>query len=350
MARPKSTVPWFERRGDKDHGIFYAHWYDADARRVCKLSLATTDSAEAEIRFADFLLNSREIRKPRVGALTVEQALDDYYEEHVLQKVVAARRQMDAIRHLKTFFRGKLLDHVDVPTSRQYAEARTTGLIGGGARRKEKAVSPSTVRRELNVLVAAANHAVWMKRWKGAIVVDLPPEKRLGQDDEAPYFSREEIAKLLDTPGELGQFIHLAYFTGARKKSIEDLGRSQVKWNARRILLQRPGKVSTKKRQPIVPILKAMEPALKTLCEDGGAERLFQSADFYRPFKQRCAELGINDERAHPHTLRHSRATHLLQDGKSIYDVARLLGDTPATIERVYGHHSPDHLAASLED
>lgn len=350
MARPKSTVPWLARRGSADNGVFYAFWYDPATRRVGRLSLATTDPAEAEIRFADFLLNSREIRKPRVGALTVAQALDDYYDEHVAKNVVAARRQMDAIRNLKAFYKNKALDDVDVPSSRQYAEARTTGLIGGGARRKIKAVTPSTVRRELNVLVAAANHAVWMKRWKGVVMVDLPPEKRLGQDDEAPYFSREEIAQLLETPGELGRFIHLAYFTGARKKSIEDLGRSQVKWRERRILLQRPGKVSTKKRQPIVPILKAMEPALKALCEDGGAERLFECADFYRPFKARCAEIGVADERAHPHTLRHSRATHLLQDGKSIYDVARLLGDTPATIERVYGHHSPDHLAASLED
>jgi len=58
--------------------------------------------------------------------------------------------------------------------------------------------------------------------------------------------------------------------------------------------------------------------------------------------------LGLGDK-ANPHILRHSRATHLLQDGVSIYDVARLLGDSVQTIERVYGHHSPDYLAEAIK-
>jgi len=47
-----------------------------------------------------------------------------------------------------------------------------------------------------------------------------------------------------------------------------------------------------------------------------------------------------------PHILRHSRATHLLEDGVSIYSVARLLGDNPTTIQKTYGHIS----MGSLED
>jgi hypothetical protein len=31
---------------------------------------------------------------------------------------------------------------------------------------------------------------------------------------------------------------------------------------------------------------------------------------------------------------------------KPIYDVAKLLGDTVATVEKVYGHHSPEYLAS----
>jgi integrase len=44
-----------------------------------------------------------------------------------------------------------------------------------------------------------------------------------------------------------------------------------------------------------------------------------------------------------------SRATHLLQAGASIYDVAKLLGDTTATVERVYGHHSCESLGKNLD-
>jgi integrase len=41
---------------------------------------------------------------------------------------------------------------------------------------------------------------------------------------------------------------------------------------------------------------------------------------------------------AHPHRLRHSYATHLLEAGTPIHHVAELLGDTVATIESTYSH------------
>ena len=227
--------------------------------------------------------------------------------------------------------------------------------------------APSTVRRELNVLVAAYNHAKWMKRTNANLQVDLPPETRLGEDDEAPYYSQDELdlifgeSKVMaaeqraaqpDNPmaGEIEAFITLLYYTGARRRSIENLSRSQVRMRERRILLQKPGKRTTKKRQPIVPILKPMEPALEFLLTSDRHDRLFKCADFYRPYRELMKRCGIDDTRAHPHIMRHTRATHLLQAGKPLYDVARLLGDTPATIDRVYGHHSADHLASILEE
>lgn len=362
MARPKRTTPWLARRGAADRGTYYAFWYDAEARETKRVSLHTQDDAEAEIKFAEFLLAGREIRRPRSGGLTVTTALDDYFSEHVEKHCADGDRQRDAIKHLKTFFGDRLLSDVDVPLSRGYANARMSGQIGGGARREARAGAASTVRRELNVLVAAANHAVWMKREGACVVsVDLPPERRLGQDDEAPYYTLDELERIFqkaaemdasnepDKRGDVEHFVRLLYQTGARRRSIEDLDRGQVKMRERRIILQKPGKRTTKKRQPIVPILVAMEPSLKTLLSRGGVERLFERADYYREYKAVCKAAGINDSRCHPHVMRHTRATHLLQDGKSLYDVAKLLGDTLATVERVYGHHSAEHLATRLE-
>jgi site-specific recombinase XerD len=40
----------------------------------------------------------------------------------------------------------------------------------------------------------------------------------------------------------------------------------------------------------------------------------------------------------HPHRLRHTYATHLLEAGTPIHHVAELLGDSVATVEATYSH------------
>lgn len=350
MARPKRTTPWLARRNE----TYYAFWYDERSRETKRISLRTCDTGEAEARFAEFLLNGRDIRQNRAKGLTVSQAIDDYLLEHVAKHCADGARQEDAAAHLKAFFGDRLIETVDVPLSQEYAIARSFGIIGGGKRRKIREGSPATIRRELNVLVAAANHARWMKRTTAVVQVDLPPERRLGPDDEAPYYTVEELDRIFAAADEIGgeivPFVRLLYYTGARRRSIENLTRDRVKVREKRIILQEPGKRTTKKRQPIVPILKVMAPWVDALLLTGGERRLFECSDFYRPYVALAKKAGIEKERRHPHIMRHTRATHLLQDGKSLYDVARLLGDTVSTVERVYGHHSADHLANALED
>lgn len=386
MARPKREVPWLDRRG----GVYYAFWYDAEAGETKRQSLRTKDGSEAQDRFAAFLTEGT--AKPRRDAVvTVAQALDDYRREHVAERCADPGRQEDAIAHLKAFFADCPLDRVTIQMSRAYAEARRSGAIGGGRRRfiregGDKALvrgSDSTIRRELTVLGAASKHAKKWKRTTVDVSLELPPERRLGPDDEAPYFTREEFEKLRKaaaaaasaeefdemeramkprragvrfvekfTYRELAAFIDLAYYTGARRRSIEDLTLTQVRWGQGQIVLQAAGKRGTKKRQPIVPILPEMVDTLKTLTlgaasRGGHGVRLFRSADLYRPFRLLCEAAGLGG-RDHPHLLRHTRATHLLQGGVPIYDVAKLLGDTIATVDRVYGHHSQHRLAEML--
>ena len=50
-----------------------------------------------------------------------------------------------------------------------------------------------------------------------------------------------------------------------------------------------------------------------------------------------------------PHTLRHTRATWLLQAGIPIWEAAGHLGMSPETLARVYGHHSPDFQKNAAE-
>ncbi len=365
MARARSQTPWLDTRD----GVFYAKWYDPENRQVRSQSLRTRDSVEAEHRFAAFLVHGREVRGLGLGGPTVTDVLDDYFEEHVLEQCADPDRQEDAIAHLKQFFGDTKVDAVDIPASRHYAKMRRQGVIGGGKRRKAHPAADSTIRRELGVLNSAMGHAKRWKRIESIPSIELPHDTVLTEDDEAPYYSHDELTAIFMAAemegGDKWPFLQLLYWTGARRRAIEGLRKPQVNWQTRRILLgnssrqtvqslsagagRETTKRRSKKRKPIVPILTSMEEPLRLIFEQAKGDDLFPMADYYRPYVAICKAAGIDENRRNPHVMRHTRATHLLQAGKSIYDVARLLGDTPATVERVYGHHSADLLANALE-
>jgi integrase len=180
--------------------------------------------------------------------------------------------------------------------------------------------------------------------------VELPPEARR----EAAYLTKEELRRVIETctDARLKAFIQIAYYTAGRRKSIERLRKEQIDLKQSRINLRAPDETTlqrkSKKRRPIIPLFQEIRPVVERLMIDSLNEWLFgDTLEMHHRFKKHLRGLGLGG-RDNLHILRHSRATHLLQDGVPIYDVARLLGDTIATVDRVYGHHSPDHLAETL--
>jgi site-specific recombinase XerD len=53
--------------------------------------------------------------------------------------------------------------------------------------------------------------------------------------------------------------------------------------------------------------------------------------------KHACAAVGIK-RKIHPHTLRHSFATHLIQNGNSVNEVQALLGHKSPETTMIYVH------------
>jgi integrase len=351
MPRKARKVPWLGKRDD----TFYANWYETQTRRTRSVSLRTTSDSEAALRFAAFLTKGVAYfsTEPAFRGLSVIDALDAYELEHVNRHVTDKVRQLNAITHLKKYFAGLSLKDVDIAASRGYAEARRGGLIGGGSRHTGDRAkgADSTIRRELNVLRAAAAHAL---RWRKITHAEMPSIElpRDTRPDEALWLTKPEVDAIFKAAeGPVKDFIALAYFTASRRAAIETLRIEQVDLPRRRINLRAPGSAETKKRRPIVPIHPKILPLVEKLVT--GAENGFlfgQGCDFYRPFRETCRRAGIDEGRAHPHVLRHSRATHLLMDGVSIFNVAKLLGDTIQTVGARYGHSCPDHLAAAIGD
>ena len=337
MARPQREVPWLE---DRD-GVYYVNWYDAGKRRTNRMSLRTRDAAEARDRFAAFLVEGKAIvRRVASAGTTVAEALDHYLSEH---DCAAKWRQEIAARHLRAFWGDTPVKDIDKSASRAYAAAR-----------RADGISDPTIRRELVVLVAAANHEIAERRMprENAPSVELPDH---APKQEAHYLSKTELRGLLAACAGLDDprphaFVLLAYMSGARRKSIERLTWKQVDLAKRRMRLTPIGKKETKKRAPIMPLNDDMVAALHALWTAyPESDWVFGSGgyDVYKAFVRACRQVGIDEDRAHPHVLRHTRATHMLQDGAALFDVAQVLGDTIETVERVYGHHCPDYLAGS---
>lgn len=351
MPRAQREIPWTEQR----NGWWYVFWYDAERRRTERLSLGTREADEAKDRYIAFLSEGRSLlRRPENAGVTVREVLDSYLAEHVgidpdtehplpgVAGVADKSRQAIAARHLRAFWGDTPISVIDIPECRRYRDARAAAKVSGG---------PSTVRRELNMLTAAANHAVRWKRLKREDVpeIELPPH---APPSDAKYLTKAELKKVFEEAGKdpdprIKAFAVLAYVTGARRKSIERIRKSQIDLERRRMSLTPEGKVRTKKRAPIVPIGDEMATEIrKLLLWSGASEYLFRDPGFdvYHKYAAACERAGVKD-RCGPHVLRHSRATHMLQDSASMWEVAKLLGDTVETIERVYGHHCPDYMA-----
>ncbi len=330
MPRPRSTIPWVEVHPS---GVHYVYWYDAALRRTCKESLGTRDAAEAQLAFARFLTaGPKNTRLVGPAGVTVRQVLDWYDTGHVEPNVVDKERQRDAFTHLLAFWSDKPIASITVEESRAYATARRNGVTG-------RVGSDSTVRRELKVLVAAAHHAEWMKRITALDLphVDMPDEPTGGT---VKWLTKDQLRTALSrSTGLLADFILLSYYTGARRHSIEFLRKTQVDLRLALIDLQPAGGPITKKRRPKVPIFPEIRPTVERLMQRDGEYLIGRR--MYKDFVRHMAGLGIP---AHPHMLRHSRASHMLMDGEDIWKVGKLLGDSVKTVERVYGHVNAEYL------
>lgn len=276
--------------------------------------------------------------------LTVTKTLDDYYFEHVVKRCADPRRTEFAIEALKANIGVAAIKDVDIPACRDYADIR--------------GVADSTVRRELGVLRTAAEHAVKWRRLSPADMpsIELPPET----DNPRVWLYPDELAALLDdaetNDPKVFRFVQLAYHTASRKRAIEALEWPQVDLPSLRVNLAKTGERRTKKRRPVVSISEAMAAEL-TIMQSSAENQwvLGDPAPIYNRFVRSTKRAGIHDlpQRGlrqagtpSPHSLRHSRATHLLQAGKNPWMVANLLGDTLTTVLRVYGHACPDYMAS----
>ena len=70
---------------------------------------------------------------------------------------------------------------------------------------------------------------------------------------------------------------------------------------------------------------------------------------FFKILKQICKSSGINKEIS-PHILRHSFATHLLNNGADLRIIQELLGHENITTTEIYSHISNNKIKNDYEN
>lgn len=285
--------------------------------------------------------------------MLLRRALAHYFAEHVDPRggpgIVDVRRANAARAHLERHLGDVCISKIDIPLCRSYCEARR--LANGPA--------DATLRRELTMVKAAVRHNI---AWKRLSRADEPTLEYPGSIIRREvWLFKDELRRLRDARnGDIRDFIDTLYFTGSRRRAIEVLEWSQVDLEAGIIRLAKPGERKTKKRRPTVPIVSGLKAMLTRRWIERGPEPWVFGSDKSRfnDLINTAKSAGVYALEARdgrpaghftPHALRHSRATHLLQDGVDIYTVARLLGDTIRTVESTYGHASAGRTAEALE-
>lgn len=256
--------------------------------------------------------------------------------------------------------------HEPAAVTRQDVEDYVADLDGAGESGRSKARRLASIhafhRFALAQQAVASDVAATVKAPKGAGT--LPD-----------VLTVDEVARLLEAvpqPGGTGvagvedavlvrdrALLELMYATGARVSEIVGADIDDMDFDEH--VIRVTGKGS---KQRLVPVggyacqalrryLDEARPVLERRKRSGSAERraLFLNKRGCRLSRQSVWEVvKAAGERAHiakplhPHTLRHSFATHLIQGGADVRTVQELLGHASVTTTQIYTHVSPESL------
>ena len=223
--------------------------------------------------------------------------------------------------------------------------------------------SPKSIARKLSAIKEFCKFLYSEK-----IITDNPSSNILTPKQQKPlpkFLSAEEILKIIQTAfskkdyryWRIGVMIELMYATGLRVSELVGLPETSLNYNNGLITILGKGS-----KERIVPIAAR---ALSALQDYGDLRKefiknkktspwLFPSListsghltrdAFYKDLKKLAIDCGIYPSRVSPHVLRHSFATHLLNNDADLRSVQKMLGHENITTTEIYTHITSQKL------
>jgi integrase len=152
----------------------------------------------------------------------------------------------------------------------------------------------------------------------------------------------------------LYRFIVIGLLTGSRSGAILALKWDWIDWKAGTMLRRDPRESQdARKRTPPVRMGSRLIRLMRRWhAKDGGTGHVIHYngqpvTRLQRTWRQAVKAAKLKD--VTPHTLRHTRATWLMQAGIPIWEAAGALGMTPDILQSTYGKHHPDFQRRAAE-
>ncbi len=346
-----------------------AAWVVLDRGKHIATGCLAHETAAAEKFLATYIAQKHQPTRQRldIEEIAIADVISIYVDDRKLSESERALQAFARLERINDYWGHRKLSEVNGETCREYVRLRK---------------NDGSARRDLEDLRAAINHHAREGYHRGIVRVVLPAK---GKPRER-WLTRSEAASLIwacwraretqtihrgTRKGEqlltdkrplrhLARFILLGLYTGTRAAAVASAsiergdGRSYVDLQNGIFYRLAEGKRETKKRQPPVPIPPRLLAHLRRWQAKGVVHRYVVEwhgepvKSVKTAFKSAVKLAGL-DGQVTPHTLRHTAATWLMQAGVDKWEAAGFLGMSVEMLDRVYGHHHPQHLRQAAQ-
>lgn len=231
----------------------------------------------------------------------------------------------------------------------------TPKLIDKYLIKRVEEVKTSSVNVEIRHLKAAFSSAVKWDHIKKNPFIGI--KQFSTPKNKAIFFTDKEISALIDVIEEswLIDIVIFAVNTGLRIGELVNLKWVDIDFNKKHIMVKNSNTFTTKnKLERKVPLNQEARNLLLTLPHlseyafPNGNGKIRDRVFVSRRFKRYIRLLKLNEEFTF-HSLRHTFASHLVRNGISLYQVAKIMGHTNSKTTELYAHLAPDDLQDAVD-